>query len=137
MIEVDTNVLIRVITNDDGDQTTKAIALLRRQNNVFVCKTVLLEVEWVLRSAYRIPRATIFQALVEFLDRSNVEVEDEPSVRTAFDWFQRGMDFADALHLASATGEREFFTFDNAMLRKGKELGLRVSALITGYPDVR
>jgi predicted nucleic-acid-binding protein len=130
MIAVDTNVLVRVITNDNTDQARLAMRLLSRQNSVFVSKTVVLEVEWVLRSAYKIASPFILKALVEFLDRSNVEVEDETAVRSAFDWFRQGMDFADALHLASASGERDFFTFDNAMLRKGRELGLRVSAPI-------
>jgi len=81
MIAVDTNVLVRVITNDDSGQAPLAARLLNRHDKVFISKTVLLELEWVLRSAYKIGAAHILKALIEFRDRPNVEIEDEAAGR--------------------------------------------------------
>ncbi len=125
MIAVDTNVLVRVITNDDSDQAPLAARLLNRHDKVFISKTVLLELEWVLRSAYKIGAAPILKALMEFQDRPNVEIEDEEAVGDALDWFEQGMDFADALHLASTGRDCPLATFDAALLRKASQLGLR------------
>ncbi|HEV3111409.1 MAG TPA: type II toxin-antitoxin system VapC family toxin [Candidatus Binataceae bacterium] len=80
MIAVDTNVLVRIIINDDARQAALAPDLLN-QREVFISKTVLLETEWVLRSAYKFGPSAVREALRRFLDRSNVEIEDEATVR--------------------------------------------------------
>jgi predicted nucleic-acid-binding protein len=75
MIAVDTNVLVRIIINDDARQAALAPDLLN-QREVFISKT-----EWVLRSAYKFGPSAVREALRRFLDRSNVEIEDEATVR--------------------------------------------------------
>ena len=130
MTAVDTNVLVRVVTNDDKAQAARATAYLRSQEQVFIAKTVLLELEWVLRSAYAIRRGEILLALRSLVATSNVEIEDEAAVMQAIDWYGRGIDLADALHVASAGRERKFVTFDSALRRKGRKLGLGESAAI-------
>ncbi len=129
MIAADTNVLIRVMANDDTEQARLAAAMLKRNEQVFISKTVLLEVEWVLRSAYKLDSSTILNALREFLDRPNVELEDESAVRHALNWCQQGMDFADAMHLASAGAGREFLTFDTDLIKKARQLRLRAKVV--------
>ena len=52
MLAVDTNVIVRYLTGDDAEQFAKASALIRSED-VYVCTTVLLETEWVLRRGYR------------------------------------------------------------------------------------
>ncbi|MGZ5007097.1 MAG: PIN domain-containing protein [Methylobacter sp.] len=56
MIAVDTNILVRYVVNDDLVQAQQAKALLKSASAVFIAKTTLLECEWVLRSAYKLPR---------------------------------------------------------------------------------
>src|SRR6267378_8603383 len=102
MTALDTNVLVRVITNDDKPQAGRAARFLREQESVFIAKTVLLELEWVLRSAYKIEPNAIISALRSILTVINVEIEDEAAVSQALEWYEQGMDFADALHVASA-----------------------------------
>ncbi|MGO9267446.1 MAG: type II toxin-antitoxin system VapC family toxin [Candidatus Binataceae bacterium] len=123
MTALDTNVLVRIITNDDNAQAARAAAFLRVQERVFIPKTVLLELEWVLRSAYRIGPATIAAALHNVRRVANVEIEDEAAVTQALEWYEHGMDFADALHVATAGRERRFATFDNRLRRKVRQLG--------------
>ena len=123
MIAVDTNVLLRAIALDDARQAPVALDRLRRETAVFVSKTVLLEMEWVLRSGYGFDRAKMRQVFADLLGLSNLDIEDEAAVRRAVDLFAKGLDFADSLHLASA-GERQFITFDRQLQRKARRIAL-------------
>jgi predicted nucleic-acid-binding protein len=124
MTAVDTNVLVRVITNDDHAQAARAAAFLRARDRVFVAKTVLLELEGVLRSAYRIDRRGMVSALRGLLSIRNIEIEDEGSVRLAIEWHEHGLDFADALHVASGGPEHTFATFDVTLHRTARRIGV-------------
>jgi predicted nucleic-acid-binding protein len=128
MTALDTNVLVLLITNDDRAQAARAATFLREQEGVFIAKTVLLELEWVLRSAYRIDPNAIASALREIRNVSNVEIEDEATVSQALEWYEQGMDFADSLHVASAGRDRKFATFDNALRRKLRRLAINEPA---------
>jgi predicted nucleic-acid-binding protein len=126
---VDTNALVRVITWDDKAQAERAVAFLEAQDRVFVTKTVLLEVEWVLRSGYRYSAQQILSAVRALLNMKNVEVEDEVAVAHAMNWYEQGMDFADSFHVASA-GTYRFATFDVALQRRARHAGIDKIALL-------
>ena len=64
MTAVDTNVLLRIVTNDDKSQAARAAAFLQKQDRVYLAKTVLLEFEWVLRRAYGFAPPEILAAFV-------------------------------------------------------------------------
>ena len=121
MIAVDTNVLVRFLARDDARQAARAEELLRA-NEVWISKTVLLETEWVLRSLYRIPPQTLAEALGALLGLGSVVVEDELAVAKALEWFGKGLDFADAMHLASAGNARRFATFDRKFARQARDV---------------
>jgi predicted nucleic-acid-binding protein len=122
VITADTNILVRIITNDDRAQSSRAAALLSGEDEVFIAKTVILELEWMLRSAYRIARPQIASALHMMLAMENAACEDLPSVEQAPIWYERGMDFADAIHIASGGRERRLATFDRALRRSARRL---------------
>jgi predicted nucleic-acid-binding protein len=71
-----------------------------------------METEWVLRSAYQLPRHEMFETLRMFLDLPRVFSQDRQTALAALGWADRGMDFADALHLASAADCDGFASFD-------------------------
>lgn len=121
MIAVDTNVIVRIVTHDDPDQARRAVALFERER-IFITKTVLLEVEWVLRFSYRLPRAVIVSTLRKVVGLGTVEVEDPNEVSMALDWHEQGLDFADALHLAGSGKARRFATFDQKMANRAGTL---------------
>jgi hypothetical protein len=50
-------------------------------------------------------------------------LEDPASVVKAFDWTQRGIDFADALHLAKAVGCDAFVSFDQRLISVADAFG--------------
>jgi predicted nucleic-acid-binding protein len=58
MISLDTNMLIRLVVNDNDAQSELAERLVR-DNRVFISKTVLMESEWVLRHSYQYSRERI------------------------------------------------------------------------------
>ena len=125
MVAADTNVVIRLLTADEPRQTAQARRLFETET-IFLAKTVLLEAEWVLRRLYWFDRPAINSALMAFLSLPNVRCEDEPLLRQALGWNRHGLDFADALHLASNGRSSWFATFDLAMLKTSKVTGLAV-----------
>jgi predicted nucleic-acid-binding protein len=111
VLALDTNVIVRYLTRDDVAQFAKADALIRNED-VYVCRTVLLETEWVLRRAYRFGRERVIAALTAFAGLPRVTLEDPAIAAQALEWTRRGMDFADALHLTKAQGCDAFISFD-------------------------
>jgi predicted nucleic-acid-binding protein len=121
MISVDTNLLVRILTNDDPIQARRAVKILK-SDDIFIPKTVLLETEWVLRHAYEIKRANIIIGFQKLLGLPNVSVEDPDSIYQAISWYENKLDFADALHLASSRRCVSFATFDSSFIKKAQQI---------------
>jgi len=117
MLAVDTNVIVRIVTNDDPEQAQRAVALFERER-IFIAKTVLLEVEWVLRFSYHLPRGIIAPTLRKVVGLQQVEVENPDKIFIALNGYEQGLDFADALHLASNGRVEGFATFDHKMAKR-------------------
>ena len=117
MIALDTNVLARFYLNDEPVQAQIAARLLMEED-VFIPKTVLLELEWVMRGAAQVPAAGIAKSFSHLLGLPNVRVEDEAAVRAALKAFAQGLDFADALHAAASAGADRFVTFDTKLVKR-------------------
>src|SRR5271167_4710052 len=119
MVAVDTNVLVRFLVRDDAKQAGRAASLIRA-NEIWISKTVLLETEWVLRSLYGFSPGSLAGAVQARAGPPTIFLEDEPAVARALDWFNEGLDFADALHLPSARNARQFATFDRELAKQAK-----------------
>ena len=128
MIGLDTNVWVRYVTNDDPRQAALAVDLIADANSIFLSRTVLLELEWVLRGVYRLKRNTVVAAIMQILGLSNVFVEAPRRVARALDYHRQGLDFADALHLSGADYQL-FHTFDSQFAKRGKQLRLPVEII--------
>ncbi|MBL0947405.1 type II toxin-antitoxin system VapC family toxin [Brevundimonas sp.] len=114
MRAIDTNVVVRFLTNDDPQQGAVARAVVE-DGDIFLPTTVLLETEWVLRSAYNFEAAQISQALRGLAGLPGILVETPSSLAQALEWMERGMDFADALHLSGSERCTAFLTFDRRL----------------------
>lgn len=118
MTGLDTNILARYyIEEPDAGQKTQqqrkiAHGVMLSGKPLFVAKTVILEFEWVCRSVYELEARVVIGLITHLLGLEKVEIEDVGSVETALEWHRLGLDFADALHLASSASAREFITFD-------------------------
>lgn len=121
MIALDTNVIIRVVTADDPGQLQAARAVFET-GDLWVCKTVLLETEWVLRYSYELSRPGIREIFCKLLGYPRLQVEDRSAVLWALALYDQGLDFADALHLASCGDADRFATFDRPLAKMTREL---------------
>jgi len=118
---IDTNVLVRFLTDDDPKQSPKARAVVAA-GDVYVCTTVLLEADWVLRSAYGYGPADVAAAFATFAGLPGVTIEDPDLLASALALVGDGLDFADALHLGRAQGCEAFVTFDRKLIKAAKGL---------------
>jgi predicted nucleic-acid-binding protein len=97
-IALGTNLLVRLLTGDDPERARRVADLIDASPACFVPITVVLELEWVLRGAYRLERGAVIAALEGLMAIRQVHLEQEDLVRQALAWHQQGLDFADALH---------------------------------------
>lgn len=125
MLAVDTNVLVRIITNDEPGQAVRARRLVGNAD-LWISTTVLLETEWVLRSLYDFAPNQIVSALRMLAGLPRVSLQDATLTVQALDWCEQGMDFADALHLGTADRCEAFVTFDKGCIKAARKAGLNV-----------
>jgi len=122
MIGLDTNVLARyyVASDDEPTQAQSALArqLIESGKRLYVSKSVVLELEWVLRGYYKSPVTDVLTVLRHLQTMPNVELEDRQGVDMAIDALAEGFDFADALHHASYRLCSQMVTFDNKMFAR-------------------
>jgi predicted nucleic-acid-binding protein len=127
MIGLDTNVLVRYLTQDDPSQAKKANALIAdaraKREKLHLDVVVLCEVVWVLRGAYELDKGAVCGALDGILDAALFSMDDRDVVRDALAAYRAGRgDFAD--YLVGARNRRAgcntTATFDRAL--RGSEL---------------
>ncbi len=123
MLATDTNVVVRYLVGDDPEQAARARALIDTQA-VYLPVTVVLETDWVLRSAYGLGRAEVARALRAFGGLPTVTVEDVARVADALDRAEAGMDLADALHEGRVEGCAGVVTFDKRLIASAAAAGL-------------
>jgi predicted nucleic acid-binding protein len=122
VIVVDTNILVRFLVDDDeAGQHARAVRILAG-GDILLLDGVLLETEWVLRSRYRFARKEIAQAFRGLIALPGVRLADDQRVQRALDWHEAGLDFADALHLATLRADDRFVTFDRDLVRRASRL---------------
>jgi len=124
MIGLDTNILVRYLTQDDPLQSRKATEIIERrlseENPGFVSIVVMVETVWVLDRAYRLAAHEIAAAVERMLQADALVVENEQVVFLAMIALKKGQgSFADAV--IAALGARAncscTLTFDQKALR--------------------
>jgi len=123
LIAFDTNLLLRLLTNDDPDQARivqqRLIAAQERHDQVFLPLIVLAEAGHVLAGPrYRLPRDRIADAIGAVLASAVFVVERRDSVAAALSDYRVGEgSLADYLigRCAEAAGATITLTFDRAL----------------------
>jgi predicted nucleic-acid-binding protein len=122
MIGLDTNVLVRYLTQDDPAQYAKAAAFIDNatgQGEQLVVNTaVLCELTWVLDTSYEYSREEIARALEQILATAQFEVERLDEARQALaDFRSTKADFSDALigRINRSMGGDHTVTFDRGL----------------------
>ncbi len=125
MIGLDTNVLVRYIMQDDARQSAQATSLIEElsaQSPGFVPLVAVVELVWVLSSAYRLAPGQVAQALESLLRTKEIVVDQAETVWKALRAFQGSRaDFADCLiaQTALAAGCERTMTFDRVAALEG------------------
>lgn len=121
MISLDTNVLIRLLVDDDmaPSQVVAARARVQSEQSVGIGASVFLETMWVLERSYRYPRAAISEVASQLLAHAKYQIADRQLLTHAVE-IHRGssIGFGDALALAqSLDSNAVLVTFDRKLAR--------------------
>jgi len=136
MIGLDTNILARYYIQDESDKEAEkqhqiARKLIESEPALMVCKTVLLEFEWVMRGYYHFTTEEILAVFQHLLSLGNVTLEDRATLEKAIANFGLGFDFADALHHASYQNCERVVSFDDKKFaRKAVRIGLNPVVIV-------
>lgn len=136
MIGLDTNVLTRYYIEDADDseankQRCSARTLIESGRPLMVCKTVLLELECVMRGYYGFKPNDVTNVFQHLLSLEHITIEEREAVVRAVSGLVEGLDFADALHHASYKSCERIATFDDKKFaRRLNSLGMTPRAFI-------
>lgn len=131
MIGLDTNVLVRYIMQDDPKQAQKASKLLESLTPTapgFVTLVTVVELFWVLSSAYGLTRAQLVEALYALIRAKQLVVEQKDQVVRALRVYDTSSaDFPDCLieRTSNTAGCEKVMTFD---VRASKQSGMNLIA---------
>ncbi|MEL6060416.1 MULTISPECIES: PIN domain-containing protein [unclassified Methylobacterium] len=133
----DTNVLLRLIVNDEAAQGLAALRILESAAQVAISVHALCELVWVLRSRYGMPRAEIAAAIRGLIAARHV-VTDRAAVEAGLAMLEDGGDFADGIIAFEARrlGGETFVSFDRTAI---KRMGAQAipALLLTSEADAR
>lgn len=120
MIGLDTNVLIRYLTQDDPVQAERAARVIEvaEPGSLFVSGIVVCETVWVLEEAYGHKRSAIADVLEQVLSTGQFAFEDRPLLLQALSDYRAGKgDLSDYLigRVANRAGCTHTLTFDRAL----------------------
>lgn len=136
MISIDTNILARFYIEAESDAEAKkqrpAAEHVLASEAVFVSRSVVLELEWLMRGYYKLPREKFGKSIAHLLSLSNIFVENEGMVAEALRHYTQGMDFADAMHLAASDRCASFATFDAHFKKSADRLNLKPPCIVPG-----
>lgn len=123
MIGLDTNILVRYLTEDDDSQFGTVISLLDRKGvYYYISNLVFSELRWVLALHYHWKTVEIVDSFERLLQIHNLVVQDEAGLRHAFSRMRRGSDLLDELIAADCRKQRcgSLATFDAALAKRWK-----------------
>jgi predicted nucleic-acid-binding protein len=122
MIGLDTNILVRYLTQDDPDQSKKATHEIEKGLSgghvFFIADVVMCELVWVLETAYGYDRREIIPVLENILRTKQFQFENKDLLwKSLADYRNKKGDFADHLigQVDHKAGCRETITFDSGL----------------------
>lgn len=125
MIGLDTNVLVRYLTQDDPEQSERANRLIEtyctRKTPGRVAMIVLCELVWVLRGAYHYDKPLVVEVLDQILATADLEVENEEVAGQALSAYRDGpADFSDYVitYANCAAGCEVTYSFDRKLAKQ-------------------
>ena len=123
-IIADTNLLLRLVVQDNQSQECAAAQALKSAELVAVSIHALCELAWVMERQYRTTKQEVAAALRLIADMSNV-VMNRPAVEAGLRLLDAGGDFADGVIAFDGQwlGGEAFVSFDRKAVQLLQELG--------------
>ena len=124
MIAIDTNILVRYITQDDLQQAEATENLLAIYNNkpqsIFINNIVLCEFVWVLEKGYKYTQQQISSTIRIILSTEEFAFEYHNVLWLALEEYElKNTDFSDSLisKLNHNLGYKQTFSFDKSAIK--------------------
>ena len=123
-VGIDTNILLRLLVDDDPIQRKAVInfgAGIGVDYTGFVTLISILEIDWALRTQYGYAKHESADAIGRLMRIRGVEIQEHRNVATALEWVtSTGGDLADALiaHLCLDAGCENVATLDKKAAAK-------------------
>ncbi len=119
MIGLDTNVLVRYLTQDDKQQAAIAETIIDQcvsnSETIFINNIVICELVWVLARGYKYKKEQIASVLRQIISTSEFVFEQQNILWEALEEYeQKNLDFSDALvgKINQSFNCNQTFTFD-------------------------
>ena len=129
---IDTNLLVRFLTEDDPEKARSVGALLGKAGKgevkIFLPSVVIAELVWVLESFYEMEAPEISELIGAVLNTPGLDTQDKSVLRKALKTYERKrIDFVDAwiLEFARERNINTIYTFDK---KHFKETDLRIAS---------
>lgn len=124
MIAIDTNILVRYITQDDDSQSKAAESLLAKYSNkiqsIFINNIVMCELVWVLEKGYSYNQEQIASTVRLILSTEEFAFEHHNILWLALEDYElKKVDFSDSLisKLNQHLGFKHTFSFDKTAIK--------------------
>jgi predicted nucleic-acid-binding protein len=124
-IFADTNLFLRLLTNDVPGQVDAFVDLLKKAGGgefqFVINPLVIAEIVWTLESYYQQPKSSIQSQILAILNTPGLEVADSDLVLQAIHWYvEKNVDFIDAFNAAWMQGQgiTSVCTFDEKHFKR-------------------
>lgn len=126
---IDTNLLVRYLTDDDPQKAKAVDTLLNRANKgelkILIPSVVVAELVWVLESFYKLAAAEITELVESILNTPGVDIQDKWIIKAALKIYRsKEIDLVDAwiIEFAKAKGAKKIYTLDKKHFRNAEEV---------------
>jgi predicted nucleic-acid-binding protein len=128
-VVIDTNLLVRYLTDDDPQKAKAVDTLLNRANKgelkILISSVVVAELVWVLESFYKLAAAEITELVEAILNTPGVDIQDKWIIKAALKIYRsKEIDLVDAwiIEFAKAKGAKRIYTFDKKHFKDLREI---------------
>lgn len=120
MINIDTNIIIRVFLADDKEQYEEAKKIFNQNNKFYISSYVLLEFVWVLKTK-KYTRLEIYNYLNVLIELNNIVIGQKDLIVKSLDRYKKGKaDFSDYMIYEDGlyNNAKELKTFDKKLIEE-------------------
>ncbi|MEW6456728.1 MAG: PIN domain-containing protein [Acidobacteriota bacterium] len=122
---IDTNLLLRFLTNDDAEKAEKVQFLLEKAEKkeiiIIIPSIIIAELVWVLESYYKIEREEIMEMIISILNTPGIQVVEKDLIYSSIKTYEnKKIDFVDSWISEFAREKRieTILTFDTNHFKK-------------------